>query len=319
MYYSIRHLTRFRYSLPVSESLMEVRMQPRSEGVQRCHSFRLTTQPRARIQQYSDQLGNIVHHFSVPGQHTKLVITAEALVEVRDSEPLPVALGPEAWGELDKLLNDHTVWDLIQPSYFARSSPELQAFAHELDVQRGNDPLTTLRALNTAIFQAFAYSPQTTTVDSPIEEALDARKGVCQDFAHIMISLVRGLGIPCRYVSGYLFHRTEDQDRSAADATHAWVEALLPGLGWVGFDPTNDLLAGSRHVRTAVGNDYATVPPTRGVYKGGATDDLQVSVRVSPSEAPPSAPAEADAEELPTAWRVEDAREEEQQQQQQQQ
>jgi transglutaminase-like putative cysteine protease len=101
-----------------------------------------------------------------------------------------------------------------------------------------------------------------------------------------MIALVRTLAIPCRYVSGYLFHRAEDHDRSADDATHAWVEALLPGLGWVGFDPTNNLVAGERHIRTAVGRDYADVPPTRGVYKGRAESALEVGVKVAPTEAP---------------------------------
>src|SRR4029077_20520100 len=107
-----------------------------------------------------------------------------------------------------------------------------------------------------------------------------------------MIAMVRELRIPCRYVSGYLFHRVEDQDRSAEDATHAWVEALLPGLGWVGFDPTNNLLAQERHIRTAIGRDYADVPPTKGMYKGDASSELAVSVRVAPSDAPPPPEAE---------------------------
>lgn len=101
-----------------------------------------------------------------------------------------------------------------------------------------------------------------------------------------MIALVRSLGIPCRYVSGYLFHRVEDHDRSEQDATHAWVEALVPGFGWVGFDPTNNLIAGERHIRTAIGRDYADVPPTRGVFKGRAESMLEVGVKVVPTERP---------------------------------
>jgi transglutaminase-like putative cysteine protease len=101
-----------------------------------------------------------------------------------------------------------------------------------------------------------------------------------------MLGIVRNLGIPSRYVSGYLFHRTDAHDRSAADATHAWVEAWLPELGWVGFDPTNNLLAGNRHIRVAVGRDYADVPPTRGVFKGGASSNLEVSVQVLPADQP---------------------------------
>ena len=125
-----------------------------------------------------------------------------------------------------------------------------------------------------------------TRVDSPIDVALENRQGVCQDYTHIMIAMVRALGIPCRYVSGYLFHRAQSLDRSAADASHAWPEAYLPELGWVGFDPTNDVLVGGRHIRVAVGRDYADVPPTRGVFRGDAETDLSVAVQVSLSEAP---------------------------------
>ena len=321
MYYTIRHVTRFRYSAPASESVMELRMQPRSEGSQRCLTFKLQTQPRSQAQSYVDYLGNIIHHFDVPGKHSQLTITAEALVQVQAPPPLPEALGPGAWDAVGALLDDHDAWDMLQPSHFARPSETLRNLARDLGVKQGSDPLATLRALNAAIFKAFAYAPQTTRVDSPIEEAIEARRGVCQDFAHIMIALVRDLGIPCRYISGYLFHRHEDRDRSEADATHAWVEALLPGLGWVGFDPTNNLLVGERHVCAAIGRDYDDVPPTRGTYKGGASSEPQVSVRVLPSEAPPSSPAStSDTDETAGGgWAGENIGLDEEQQQQQQQ
>jgi transglutaminase-like putative cysteine protease len=282
---------------------MEVRMQPRSDSQQRCVTFRLQTQPRARVLSYTDYLGNNIHHFNVPGHHSMLAITAEALVEVLPSIPLPESLGPDGWHAIAAQLDDHDSWDMTQPSQFARPSDALRTLAYELGANRQHDPIATLRQLNTAIFRAFAYAPQSTRVDSPIEDAIGARRGVCQDFAHIMIAMVRDLGIPCRYVSGYLFHRSGEHDRSEADATHAWIEALLPGLGWVGFDPTNNLIVGDRHVRTAVGRDYADVPPTRGTFKGGSTSELQVSVRVAPASAPsnqqpaslPPAPIEPDS------------------------
>jgi transglutaminase-like putative cysteine protease len=132
-----------------------------------------------------------------------------------------------------------------------------------------------------------------------------------------MIALGRSIGIPCRYVSGYLFHRTEDHDRSEEDATHAWIEALVPGYGWIGFDPTNNLIAAERHIRTAVGRDYADVPPTRGVFKGSADSELDVGVRVAPVKAPP--PID-DEELLPSVnWNPSDPEEEEARRQQQQQ
>jgi len=287
MYYSIRHVTRFRYSAAISESVMEVRMQPRTEGPQRCLQFDLTITPRARAMSYRDDQGNTVHHFNIPGQHHRLVIAAQALVEMSESPALPDALQNTAWNQMDALVNADDYWDWLMPSTFARPTALLQTLAADLGATRRADPLTLLREINSGIFAAFTYKPQSTDVDSPIDEALQTRAGVCQDYAHIMIALVRELGIPCRYVSGYLFH-SGTGDRSAADATHAWVEAYLPDLGWVGFDPTNNLLAGQRHIRTAVGRDYADVPPTRGVFKGRASTELSVAVAVKPTDVAPT-------------------------------
>ena len=287
MYYSIRHVTRFRYSNAISESVMEVRMQPRTEGPQRCLHFELNITPRAHVMSYRDDQGNTVHHFNIPGQHHRLVISAQALVEMSEPPPLPAALDGDAWERLDTLVNESDAWDWLMPSTFARPTAALKTLADELDVSRRADPLTLVRQINSGMFESFTYKPQSTDVDSPIDEALKSRAGVCQDYAHIMISLVRELGIPCRYVSGYLFH-SGAADRSAADATHAWVEALLPELGWVGFDPTNNLLSGPRHIRAAVGRDYADVPPTRGVFKGRASTELSVAVAVKPTDVAPT-------------------------------
>lgn len=300
MFYAIRHFTRYRYSRPVWQSTMEARMHPRSENTQRCFTFQLSVSPRARIFSYTDHLGNVVNHFDIPEQHRQLTIIADALVDVLPPAELPESLGSEAWAELDALLETEDYWDMLMPSHFARSSPELESFATELGMHEraGRDPLTLLRTLNSRLYGALAYVKESTSVDSPIEHALESRRGVCQDFAHIMIALARALRVPCRYVSGYLHHHAEHADRSGEGATHAWVEALLPGLGWVGFDPTNDLIAEGRHIRTAIGRDYADVAPTMGTMKGRAETELQVRVRVTPSEAvlPPDQEFAADEE-----------------------
>ena len=164
--------------------------------------------------------------------------------------------------------------------------------AREWDIQRRDDPLQLVREINGRIYRTFDYVPESTSVDSAIDLALETHQGVCQDFTHVMIALVRELGIPCRYVSGYLYHRGDDlgrrrMHRSAEGAMHAWCEAYLPGLGWVGFDPTNNTLAGERHIRVAVGRDYADVPPTRGVFKGNRDHELCVAVQVYPAATPP--------------------------------
>ncbi len=282
MYYSIRHVTHFRYGANVYESVMEARMQPRSESTQRCYSFKLAVQPRARVYLYRDSLANTVHYFDIPEVHRELAITAEALVDL-DPVPIPERLDEGDWKLLDPDMMPADAFEMLLPSRFARRSPALEDLAASIGAERRGDPLSLLRELNQSIYGAFEYKQKATRVDSPIEEVLTSHQGVCQDFAHIFISLLRGMRIPARYVSGYLYHGSEDRDRSS-DSTHAWVEAWLPGPGWVGFDPTNNLLSSGRHIRTAIGRDYADVPPTRGVFKGEASTKLTVSVAVSPSE-----------------------------------
>ncbi len=283
MIYSIRHTTIFRYQPAVRESVMEVRLQPRSDSDQRCISFQLQVEPAANVMQYHDFTGNTVHHFDIAGSHTQVKVTAKSSVEVQSvAPPSPTSSGD--WNDLDALTASSDYWEMLLPSHFAQPSEQLERLAKELRCERRDNPLSLLSEINEGIYQRFAYVPNSTRVDSPIGEALETRQGVCQDFAHIMIALVRELRIPCRYVSGYMFHRdAREKDRSVEGASHAWVEALLPGLNWVAFDPTNNLVGGDRHIRVAIGRDYADVPPTRGVYKGEAQSELSVAVTVSPA------------------------------------
>jgi transglutaminase-like putative cysteine protease len=299
MFYAIRHFTRYRYSRSVWQSMMEVRMHPRSEGNQRCFVFQLSVNPRARIFGYTDSYGNLVHHFDLPARHGQLTIISDALVNIDAQPAVPEDMRVEAWQELEELLEKKDYWDMLMPSHFARSCPELEQLAREIgaDERKGRSPLAFLQDIASGIHRSFRYVKKSTAVNSPIEDALRSRQGVCQDFAHIMIALVRNARIPCRYVSGYLYHSSEDEYPTDG-ATHAWVEALLPGLGWVGFDPTLNRLASAQHIRTAIGRDYADVPPTMGMMKGKANTQLQVRVRVTPSQAvlPPDEEFAADEE-----------------------
>ena len=285
MIYSVRHLTRFRYKPAVRESIMELRMQPRSEGNQRCLSFDLRVRPDALVMQYHDFLGNVVHHFDIAGKHGELNIKSQSVLEIVPTPELQ-ARDCGTWEQLDAVVESGNYWEMLLPSDFARPTSLLEQLAREMEVERRGRPLEALLEISHGIHENFAYVPNATSVDSPIDHAISERKGVCQDFAHVMIALVRTLRVPCRYVSGYLFHTTGDQSSSAEGASHAWVEAFLPGLGWVGFDPTNDTICNERHIRVAVGRDYAEVPPTRGVYKGGGESELSVSVTVSLANAP---------------------------------
>jgi transglutaminase-like putative cysteine protease len=316
--YSVRHVTTFRYEPAVRESVMEVRMQPRSEGNQRCLSFTLDVNPPANITQYGDFTGNTVHHFDIAGSHREVKVTAQSTVEVL-AVPAPRPSEAGDWADLDALTAGDDYWEMMLPSEFAHSGDALERLAKVFRCERRGAPLELLTELNEGIYEFFAYVPNSTKVDSPIEDALQSRQGVCQDFAHIMIALVRPLRIPCRYVSGYLFHREQNghKDRSLEGASHAWVEALVPRLGWTAFDPTNNLIGGDRHIRVAIGRDYADVPPTRGVYKGEAQSELSVAVTVSPSDAPPpeqSAPSVV-IQSRPVFARVSSRLEQEQQQQ----
>jgi transglutaminase-like putative cysteine protease len=277
MAYSVRHTTSFQYEPAVRESVMEVRMQPRTDFRQRCLSFSLNIDPRANMMMYRD--------FDIPERHRRIDVLAQAIVDVLPARILEGAAADD-WEELDRRVAQTDYWEMLLPSHFAVPTDLLEKLAIELDLRRRGNPLELLQELNSRLYELFDYAPNTTEVDSPIDDALKARRGVCQDFAHIMITLVRQLKIPCRYVSGYLYHEDKSRDRSPAGATHAWVEAYLGELGWVAFDPTNNLEGCDRHVRVAVGRDYSDVPPTRGVYKGEAESELSVLVTVLPVDAP---------------------------------
>ena len=300
MFYAIRHFTSYRYNRSVWQSMMEVRMHPRSEGNQRCFVFQLSVNPRARIFGYTDSYGNLVHHFDLPSRHSQLTIISDALVNIEAQPSIPDFMEYQGWQELEELVEKKDYWDMLMPSHFARSSPELEQLAGEIGVteRKRRSPLAFLQDIASGVHRSFSYVKKSTAVNLPIEDALRSRQGVCQDFAHIMIALVRNARIPCRYVSGYLYHSTENVHPATDGATHAWVEALLPGLGWVGFDPTINQPASEQHIRTATGRDYADVPPTRGMMKGKAGTQLQVRVRVTPSQAvlPPDEEFAADEE-----------------------
>ena len=282
MLLEIRHVTEYHYATPVRESLMELWMQPRKGGGQRLVSFQLDLDPPSRLFSYADPFGNAVYHFDVPPPHSTLHIEARSAVETSPLTDLPQLLDI---GEWDRLRSDFVrgeCFDFLRPHGYAEETAKLRAFIDErnLDALRSQDPLSALHQLNQAIYQAFDYEPGVTEADSPIDLALEQGRGVCQDFAHIMLAICRSWGIPARYVSGYLFTDRSEGDRSDPDATHAWVEVFLPSLRWVGFDPTNNVLAGERHVAVAIGRDYADVPPSRGLYKGEADSKLVVGVSI---------------------------------------
>jgi transglutaminase-like putative cysteine protease len=282
MLLEIRHLTEYHYAGPVRESVMELWMQPQKGGSQRLVSFELDLDPPARLFSYADSFGNAVYHFDVPQPHAALRIEARSAVETAPRPDIPAALDQGEWDRLRSSFVLTECFEFLRPHGYAVETPALHAFVETrgLNDLRRFDPLTAVRRLSEAVYEAFAYVPGATEADSPIDHALETHEGVCQDFSHIMLAICRSWGIPARYVSGYLFTDRSEGDRSDPDATHAWVEVFLPSLRWVGLDPTNNMPAGERHVSVAVGRDYADVPPSRGVYKGDEESQLVVGVTV---------------------------------------
>jgi transglutaminase-like putative cysteine protease len=289
---AVRHSTRYQYDQPVRESVMELWMQPQKRTSQRLISFDLEIDPAAQLFSYADTFGNAVYHFDIPQPHDRLTITARSAVETAPPPELPDQLDRGEWDRLksDFVRGEH--FDFLHAHGFSGPTEALKAFVAEKNLEelRVRDPLRALRDLNQVIYEAFAYEAGVTRADSPIDDVLKARRGVCQDFAHVMLAICRDWGIPARYVSGYLFTDRKAGDRSDPDATHAWVEVFLPTLRWVGFDPTNNILAAERHIACAVGRDYSDVPPSRGVYKGEAESELAVGVTVRKARAAVSEP-----------------------------
>ncbi|UTP37971.1 transglutaminase family protein [Phenylobacterium sp. LH3H17] len=282
MLLEVRHVTQYHYAEPVRESVMEVWMQPQKGARQRLVSFDLDLDPAAQLFSYADPFGNAVYHFDVPQPHDRLNIIARSAVETQAPAALPEALDT---GEWDRLRSDFVRgenFDFLRHHGFAVETPALKAFVAEREIDRlkALDPLRAVRELSRIIYESFEYEAGVTHADSPIDHALETRRGVCQDFSHIMLAICRSWGVPARYVSGYLFTDRKAGDRSDPDATHAWVEVFLPSTRWIGLDPTNNVIAGERHIAAAMGRDYNDVPPSRGVYKGEAESQLAVGVSV---------------------------------------
>ncbi len=296
-HYSITHTTRYKHNSFATAAWQALHLQPRNETAQHCDAFELHVAPHPiDLSSRFDYFGNKQHLFTLREPHRELTVTSHCVVR-RDEPVLPMAGLTPACDEIPDLVDEAVVDDDFALDQFLHASPMVPllpgacALAEELggDVEPGTPVMDWLTIVGGRFSQAFTFDREATRISTPLAEVIEKRRGVCQDFAHVMIALLRPLRIPCRYVSGYLFHREENgnKDRSVEGASHAWVEAFVPRLGWIAFDPTNNLIGGDRHIRVAIGRDYADVPPTRGVHKGGAESVLSVAVTVNPSDAPP--------------------------------
>ena len=273
--YAITHRIRFRYDRPVHSEVTTLRVCPIRNRTQVVGSFSIQTEPDGPLFEFVDPFGNTGHFLDRAGTHDGLEIVARSIVEVGPIPDPPTRLADRGWAALETASDEAELWPMLHPSAFVRSSPALERFIADLGLAPGDDPLASARALRAELHRAFEYVPGSTTAESPIETILETGRGVCQDYAHVMASILRTWGIPCRYVSGYLAPAAKDVTRGES---HAWVEGWFPEIGWLGFDPTNDTEGDERHVRVAVGRDYADVPPSRGVFHGTARSRLEAEV-----------------------------------------
>ena len=287
--YNLAHVTQFSYDGPVTESYNELRLRPRHDEGQSCLSFRVVTRPQSKAMGHQDFFGNWVHLFHILAEHRSLRIETDAVVLVHPQPPAPkrgVTIA-QFEGERDALGEEYFDW--VSPTKYCPFLPSI----HDLssDAERSSDGTVygLAEAASALIFSQFRYQQGATHVHSSVADCLETKAGVCQDFSHLLLAMLRSRGVPARYVSGYLVPSQANDKRGQMErvigglASHAWVQAYIPDEGWIGFDPTSGTHVDEQHIRIAYGRDYGDVPPVRGVYKGHAGQNLSVNVLVRPA------------------------------------
>jgi transglutaminase-like putative cysteine protease len=279
-----RHITRYWYSGPVSMCHTEVHLQPRAREHQTILEFGLEVSPTPDSSlSREDYFGNEVTFFSIAEPHRELTITSRCLANLEASAPVALELSP-AWEQVREEAAKRDTADTFEAGQFIFESPSIKVgapFAQyaATSFTAGRPFLSAVEDLSRRIFTEFDYDKRATTIGTPVDEVLGSRRGVCQDFAHVMIACLRSLKLPARYVSGYL---RSGGDFAGDEASHAWVSVWCPVFGWQDFDPTNNVMPRGDHFTVAWGRDYSDVTPVKGVALGGGEQVISVSVDVSP-------------------------------------
>jgi transglutaminase-like putative cysteine protease len=277
------HTTTYRYDEPVAQSISEARLTPRSFDRQRVREVRIDITPEfATRETRTDYFGNDVTTIAVFGTHERFIVTSTSVVEtgLAPAGELPAIAWESVRDRLAVPADDESLVasEYIFESPFVSSIRALAEFARPTFTP-GRPLVESLRELKHRVHSEFLYKPASTSIEVPLQEVMDKRHGVCQDFAHVMIGAVRSVGLAARYVSGYL---RSGADVQGAEASHAWVSAWVPGAGWVDFDPTNDVMPTDGHVTVGWGRDFGDVTPVKGVALGGGGQTVEVEVRVTP-------------------------------------
>lgn len=275
----IKHITKYEYAAPVTDSANQVILKPESNENQDIINYSIKTIPGSVIEYYTDYFGNQIGSFSVREPHSKLGIVAEIEVVTKDI-PRPTSTMPiaEQWQTLDKIENELGFWDFVKAESYA-SKAFLENVVNEISENKTKDVLATIADVCLYIYNNYQYQQGVTNVETFIDEIISLKAGVCQDFAHLMAEMLRLLKIPARYISGYLC--PAGTSLRGEGATHAWIEAYVPGYGWVGVDPTNDCYVNASHVKIAYGRSFKDCTPVKGTYKGTSNHVLTVSVLVN--------------------------------------
>ena len=286
MHLAIRFLTEYRYEAPVSDNLNALRVMPATTRTQRVDDFGVRVDPETRLHQHLDYFGTTVIEFGVSRPHDHLSIDVRARVKTTPPDDPPDA----PWGDLDARAYRAEAGEFLLP---VGDEPDDLTLDELVGVSRAESPLATVQRMVEVIPDRFEYRPGVTYVGSTVGDLLAAGAGVCQDFAHLALLLLRRHGIAARYVSGYLWAPPNGDESvdSAEVETHAWIEALVPGDRepiWVSADPTNRTLGGESHVKIGHGRNYADVPPVNGVDRGGAGAELTASVRMQRTDGSPA-------------------------------
>lgn len=291
MRYKATHTTKYTYDATVSQCQSEVRLTPRTLPWQTIVESRIeTTPPAASTESHDDYFGNEVTTFTILESHDRFSTIASSVIEVeaREASDVPSI----SWEAARDEVAAHMAFDTLEAFEFTFDSPlvavtpDLASYARA-SFPAGRSLVDAVEDLSHRIHTEFKYTPRATRVDTPLSEVLRLKKGVCQDFAHVMIGAVRSLRLPARYVSGYL---RSGADVQGAEASHAWVSVFVPGSGWLDIDPTNDVRPATGHLTLAWGRDYADVAPVKGVALGGGHQVVDVIVRVDRVDLPPTSP-----------------------------
>lgn len=279
MKYRINHTNIFRYETDVEQSLNTIRLKPRNNECQRVLSYISNITPHAMTKEYVDIWRNNIGSFFIAEKHRELIIKTSSIVSVQKAPYIYEIVYSDAMKNIfhSQLFREHYLPYLSTSSFTALRQDQIDTMLVEIGGIIDN-PVQMACNVMTYINETIRYDPEATNVQTTAMESFDLRAGVCQDFTHIMLGLLRYCGIPARYISGYLYVGEED-DLIGDTATHAWVEVMVPGIGWVGLDPTNNVEVLENHIIMCVGRDYRDVSPVEGVYQGGA-HTLEVKVDV---------------------------------------